>query len=59
MVIKELFSFHSAENMIDDMMKPEFRNYILDLSSDKYGVDLDKKKQSSPTVATFRKLNID
>ena len=45
--------------MIEDMMKPEFRNYIIELSSNKYGVDLDKKKQSIPTVSSFRKLNID
>ena len=48
-----------SEEMIEDMMKPEFREYIKELSSSKYGVDLAKKKQSIPTVASFRKLNID
>lgn len=48
-----------VEDMIADMMKPEFRNYIMDLSSKKYGVDLERKKQSIPTVASFRKLNTD
>ena len=48
-----------SEEMIEDMMKPEFREYMKELSGDKYGVDLDKKKQSIPTVASFRKLNID
>lgn len=48
-----------VEEMIEDMMKPEFREYMKELSSDKYGVDLDRKKQSIPTVASFRKLNID
>lgn len=48
-----------VEDMIADMMKPEFRNYMKELSGDRYGVDLDKKKQSIPTVASFRKLNID
>ena len=50
--------FLISEEMIEDMMKPEFRNYIKDLSSSKYGVDLEKKKQSLPTVASFRKLNV-
>ena len=53
------YFFCISENMIEDMMKPEFRNYIIELSSNKYGVDLDKKKQSIPTVSSFRKLNID
>lgn len=48
-----------VEEMIADMMKPEFREYIKDLSSSRYGVDLGQKKQSIPTVASFRKLNID
>lgn len=48
-----------VEEMIEDMMKPEFREYMKELSGDKYGVDLDRKKQSIPTVASFRKLNID
>ena len=53
------FALFIAEDMIQDMMQPEFRNYIKELSSSKYGVDLGQKKQSMPTVASFRKLNID
>ena len=50
-----------SEDMIQDMLKPEFRNYITELSSDKYGVDLDKKdkKDKDVPVASFRKLNVD
>lgn len=49
-----------ADAMIADMMRPEFRNYMLELSSGKYGVDLEKKKKSDNTpVASFRKLNVD
>ena len=51
--------FAISEEMISDMMRPEFRSYIKDLSSGVYGVDLENKKQSIPTVASFRKLNID
>lgn len=48
------------EQMIEDMMRPEFRNYVVELSSGKYGVDLEKKKKAEMTpVASFRKLNID
>ena len=45
--------------MIEDMLRPEFRDYMKDLSSNKYGVDLEKKKLALPTDASFRKLNID
>lgn len=47
--------------MIADMMKPEFRNYIKDLTSSKYGVDIKSKPADPglPHVASFRKLNID
>lgn len=48
------------EKLINDMMRPEFRNYIVDLSSGKYGVDLAKKKAAeSVPAASFRKLNTD
>ena len=50
-----------SEDMIADMMKPEFRNYVKDLTSSKYGVVTDAKPNSNglPHVASFRKLNID
>ena len=48
-----------AEEMIESMMKSEFRSYIKDLTSNKYGIDLEMRKQSIPTVQSFRKLNID
>ena len=43
------------------MQRPEFRNHILELSSGKYGVDLEMKAQNDKTVpvASFRKLNVD
>lgn len=51
---------HIIEDMIADMMKPEFRNYIKDLTSDKYGVDLEQAKTPGMhPVSSFRKLNID
>lgn len=45
--------------MIADMMSPEFREYIKDLSSDKYGVDLKERQNDDAPAASFRKLNID
>lgn len=51
-----------VEEMIADMNTPEFRSYIKNLSSDKYGVDLKaraKDKASEAPVASFRKLNVD
>ena len=50
-----------SEDMIADMMKPEFRNYVKDLTSSKYGIVTDAKPNSNglPHVASFRKLNID
>lgn len=48
--------------MIADMQSPEFRNYMKNLSSDRYGVDLKQRKQEKqddPPVASFRKLNVD
>lgn len=52
-----------VDEMIADMQSPEFRNYIKDLSSDRYGVDLKQRKQDikqdDAPVASFRKLNVD
>lgn len=49
-----------TEQMIEDMMKPEFRNYIVETSSGKYGVDLHKRKTADKVPeASFRKLNVD
>lgn len=45
--------------MIADMMRPDFRDYIKNLSSSKYGVDLEKRVQDDAPVESFRKLNID
>ncbi|XP_045179350.2 alpha-tocopherol transfer protein-like [Mercenaria mercenaria] len=45
-------------DMLEDMMKPEFRQYIKDLSSDKYGVDMEKRKKNDDPAASFRKLNV-
>ena len=51
--------FALSEDMIDDMMKPEFRNYIKELTSSKYRVDLSQKPKETEPVATYRKLHID
>ena len=48
-----------SEDMISDMMRPEFRNYMKDISSSKYGVDLSLKPCDGEPVGTFRKLTID
>ena len=48
-----------TDDMINDMLKPEFRNYMTNISSSKYGVDLSLKPKNDVPVATFRKLNID
>lgn len=47
------------EDMIADMNKPDFRSYMKDLTSDKYGVDLERSKTDLHPVASFRKLNVD
>lgn len=48
-----------VDDMVDDMLKPEFRNHIKELSDPKYGVDLSLKPKEDEPVATYRKLNID
>lgn len=48
-----------VDEMIADMNSPSFREYIKDLSSDKYGIDLNNRKQDEAPAASFRKLNID
>ena len=40
-------------------MNPEFRNYMKELSSYKYGVDLNLKPQEENPVATYRTLDVD
>ncbi|XP_045178078.2 alpha-tocopherol transfer protein-like [Mercenaria mercenaria] len=44
--------------MLDDMKKPEFQEHIRDLSSGKYGVDMEKRKTDDTPAASFRKLNV-
>ena len=51
--------FYIAEDMISDMMRPDFRNYMKDISSSKYGVDLSMKPCEKEPVGTFRKLTLD
>ena len=42
------------------MTSPEFQQYMLDLSSGKYGVDESKRIQDDPSVKmSFRKLNLE
>lgn len=48
-----------VNEMIEDMLSPEFREYMKDLSSENYGVDLKVRKQDDAPVASFRKLNVD
>ncbi|XP_053402132.1 uncharacterized protein LOC123548576 isoform X1 [Mercenaria mercenaria] len=48
-----------ANEMLEDMMSPEFREYIRDLSSEKYGVDLKERKQDHTPEESFRKLNVE
>ncbi|XP_045166162.2 retinaldehyde-binding protein 1-like isoform X2 [Mercenaria mercenaria] len=48
------------EQNIRDMNQPEFRKYMLDMSSGKYKVDIAKRKAADkPPEASFRKLNVD
>ena len=48
------------DEMIASMNEDKFRKYIMDLSSDRYGVDVKIRKQAEPTAeASFRKLNIE
>lgn len=45
--------------MIADMIKPEFVEYMKNLSSGRYGVDVEKRKMDDAPVESFRKLNVD
>lgn len=49
------------DEMIAEMNKPEYREYVQDLSSDKYGVDKSRipAKDSQQETASYRKLNVD
>jgi hypothetical protein len=52
------FSF--TEQNIQEFKKEEFRKYMLELSSGKYFVDIEKRKSAEkPPEASFRKLNVD
>lgn len=51
--------FLISESMIEDMNRPEFKDYIGNLSSNKYGVDRDKIPTTVHTMASFRKLSLD
>ena len=50
------------DEMMDELTSQDFIDYMVELSSDKYGADLKKKpgkgSDSVPT-ASFRKLNVD
>ena len=46
--------------MVEDMTKTNFYDYIRDVSSSKYGVDLNKRTDmEKEPAASFRKLNVD
>ena len=51
----------SADDMVADMMKPEFLDYIRKLNGGEYGVNLDKRAKCREDVPeeSFRKLNVD
>ena len=53
-----IFRFFFAEEMIADMLKPEFRNYMKEISSSKYTVDLSKKPKTDTPIASYRKLDV-
>ncbi|XP_045194407.2 alpha-tocopherol transfer protein-like [Mercenaria mercenaria] len=48
-----------VDEMIEDMMSPEFREYIKDLSCEKYRVDLKERKEDDTPTESFRKLNVE
>jgi len=50
-----------SDDMLIDMSKPEFRSFIKDISSDKYGVDQSRvpAKETLQHTASYRKLNVD
>jgi hypothetical protein len=45
--------------MLADMCTPEFRRYVMELSSDKYGVDKSRIPARSQEVGSYRKLGTD
>ena len=54
--------FFLSEQMITEITKPDVREYIKILSSDKYGADKDKlpnKEETLHTSSSYRKLNVD
>ncbi|XP_052285995.1 alpha-tocopherol transfer protein-like isoform X2 [Dreissena polymorpha] len=52
-----LAQIHDA--MLADMCNPEFRRYVMELSSDKYGVDKNRIPARSQEVGSYRKLGTD
>ncbi|XP_045191878.1 alpha-tocopherol transfer protein-like isoform X2 [Mercenaria mercenaria] len=45
------------DEMLEDMMVPEFRSYIRNLSSEKHRVDFFKRKRDDQPAESFRKLH--
>ena len=45
--------------MIEDMVNSDYRNYIMDLTSSKYGVLHSKKPAADGLVETYRKMTVD
>ena len=50
--------YYFSAYMQNELKRPEVREEIMALSSDKYGVDLAKKPKDSEPQASFRKLNV-
>lgn len=50
-----------VDEMIADMMKPDYRDYIIKLTGSSYGVDSSKKPKTKgdECVGSFRKLTVD
>lgn len=47
-----------ANKLADELLSPPVRDFIRDLHSDKYGVDLTLKPEDDIPQASFRKLNV-
>ena len=47
-----------ADNLAEDLLNPHVRDFIRDLHSGKYGVDLSLKPEDDIPQASFRKLNV-
>ena len=48
-----------SDDMVDDMLNSDYKDFIQTLTSSKYHVDLKLKPKTDEPASSFRKLNLD